>query len=100
MAVPDEQDFMLPILRILGDGNEHSTQEFYEVLAQEFRLTEADRKERNKSDTDWLFNNRVRWAYLILKKADLLSCPKRSRFCITERGINVIWLGSCCLANL
>jgi restriction system protein len=90
MAIPDEQDFMLPILIIAGDGHEHSNPEVYETLAQEFGLTEADRMERIPSDRDWKFNNRVRFACTNLRKAQLLSSPKNSKFLITERGMNVI----------
>ena len=90
MAVPGRQDFLLPILKIAGDGNEHSNQEVYETLAQEFRLTEADRKERIGSDRDWIFNNRVRFACTDLRHALLLSPAARSKFRITERGMNVL----------
>lgn len=42
MAVPDYQQFMLPFLRILGDGQVHSLSEIKERLAEEFGLTEED----------------------------------------------------------
>jgi restriction system protein len=90
MAIPDRQDFMLPILIIADDGNEHSNQELYETLAQQFRLTEADRKERIPSDRDWTFNNHVRFACTELRKALLLKSTGRSKFRITERGMNVL----------
>ncbi len=90
MAIPDQQDFMLPILIIASDENEHSNQEVYETLAQEFGLTETDRMERIDSDRDWKFNNRVRWACTHLRKAQLLLGTKKSKFRITERGMNVL----------
>jgi restriction system protein len=33
MAVPDFQSLMLPLLKIAGDGKEHSTSEVIETLA-------------------------------------------------------------------
>ena len=90
MAIPDRQDFMLPILKIAGDGNVHSNQELYETLAQEFGLTEADRMERIPSNRDKIFNNRVRWACTDLRYALLLRSTRSSKFRITERGMNVL----------
>ena len=43
MAVPDYQSIMLPLLKIAGDGNEHSKNEAIERLAQQFGL--GERKE-------------------------------------------------------
>ena len=57
MAIPDRQDFMLPILKIAGDEMEHSNHEVYEILAQQFGLNETDRKERIPSDRDRTFDN-------------------------------------------
>jgi len=36
MAVPDFQSLMLPLLRLAGDGKEHSLAEAREALATEF----------------------------------------------------------------
>lgn len=44
MAVPDFQTIMLPLLKIAGDGQEHSGHEFLEQRAQHFELTDEDRK--------------------------------------------------------
>src|SRR5579863_5009505 len=90
MALPNRQDFLLPTLKIAGDGNEHSNQEFYEKLAQEFGLTKTDRAEMLPSDTEQKFNNRVRWACTDLRHALLLSSAGSSKFRITERGMNVL----------
>src|SRR5690606_30935958 len=68
MAVPDYQQFMLPFLRILGDGRVHSLSEIKERLAEEFGLTEEDRKELLPSGRQRTFDNRVGWARTYLKK--------------------------------
>jgi len=84
MAVPDYQQFMLPFLRILGDGQVHSLSEIKERLAEEFGLTEEDRKELLPSGRQRTFDNRVGWARTYLKKALLLESPERAKYRITS----------------
>ncbi len=90
MAVPDFQSLMLPLLKITGDGNEHRTSEVIETLAQQLGLDELDRKEMLPSGKQRKFDNRVNWTKTYLQKALLLSSTGRSKFHITERGMNVI----------
>ena len=90
MAVPDYQSIMLPLLKIAGDGNEHSKNEVIERLAQQFGLSEIERNELLPSGVQRKFDNRVSWARTYMQKALLLSSPGRSKFCITERGIKVL----------
>ena len=64
MAIPDFQSLMLPLLRLASDGKEHSTSEWRESLAIQFKLTEDERKELLPSGTQSLFTNRIAWAEL------------------------------------
>ncbi len=41
MAIPDFQSFMLPLLRLAADGEEHSLAEVVERLADEFQLSSS-----------------------------------------------------------
>jgi len=90
MAVPDYQSLMLPLLQLAGDAQEHLLGDAIETLAQQFGLTEADRKELLASGAQFRFDNRVGWARTYLKKAGLLQSPTRGRFCITERGQSIL----------
>ncbi len=72
MAIPDYQTVMLPLLKFLADGVEHSLREAIDALADEFSLTEAERTEMLASGQQAIFNNRVGWARTYLKKAGLL----------------------------
>lgn len=45
MAIPDYQSLMLPLLKIAIDENEHNLSETIETLAQQFDISEQDRKE-------------------------------------------------------
>jgi restriction system protein len=85
MAIPDYQTVMLPLLKLTSDGKEHQIREAVNTLADQFKLTEAQRKETLPSGGG-IFDNRVGWAQAYLKKAGLLSYPKRTHFQITERG--------------
>lgn len=90
MAIPDYQTCMLPFLRHLADGADHTLRDTEESLAQHFRLTPAERAERLPSGQQGVFRNRVGWARTYLKKAGLLESPKRAVFRITERGMTTL----------
>jgi len=90
MGVPDFQSIMLPLLKFASDKKEHSSRESIEYLAQEFDLTEEDRKELLPSGTQAVFDNRVGWARTYLKKAGLLESKKRGYFNITDEGLKVL----------
>jgi hypothetical protein len=90
MAVPDFQSLMLPLLKLAGDGQVHSTAEAVEFLASEFQLSDDDRKQLLPSGKQARFNNRVGWATTYLRKAGLLRAVGRGRFQVTDRGKDVL----------
>jgi restriction system protein len=90
MAFPDYQTCMLPFLRHLADGQEHSLRDAEEALAAHFRLSAAERAELLPSGQQGIFKNRIGWARTYLKKAALLASPKRAVFQITERGLKTL----------
>ena len=90
MAIPDYQTIMLPLLRFAGDQQEHSLREAIDQLAQDFGLTEEERKELLPSGLQEVFKNRVGWARTYMKKAGLLESTRRGHFKITRRGMKVL----------
>jgi len=90
MAIPDYQTCMLPFLRFLADGKEHTLRDAEDSLAKKFALTPVERAELLPSGQQGIFKNRVGWARTYLKKALLLESPKRGVFKITARGILVL----------
>lgn len=90
MAIPDYQTIMLPLLKFVADQKEHSVHEAVKFLANEFNLSDEDRKEMLPSGQQEVFLNRVGWARTYMKKAGLLDSPKRGIFVITERGKKVL----------
>jgi len=76
---------MLPLLELAGDGQQHTSAEAVESLAQRFQLSADDRGQLLQNGSP-RFNNRVGWATTYLKKAGLLQAVGRGRFELTDRG--------------
>src|ERR1039458_1527516 len=89
MAVPDFQTLMLPLLKLAGDAQQHTFAEAVERLAQEFQLSDDDRKQLLRSGQTRLYN-RVGWTTSYLKKAGLLRADGPGRFQLTDRGREVL----------
>jgi len=90
MAVPGFQEFMLPLLRLAGDGSEQTLAEASRRLAKECGLTVEDLGELLPSGKQTRFRNRVGWAATYLRKTKLLEATRHGRFRITERGRSVL----------
>ena len=90
MPIPNFQQLMLPVLRFASDKQEHSLRETIEHLADEFSLSEDDKKEMLPSGRQSTFDNRVGWAVVYLKKAGLLIATERGKFTISPRGLEVL----------
>jgi len=90
MAIPDYQTCMLPFLRFLGDGKEHSLREAEESLGAHFKLSDAERAQLLPSGQQGIFKNRIGWARTYLKKAFLVEAPRRGVFKITDRGLKIL----------
>lgn len=93
MAIPDFQTIMLPLLKFTGDGKEHSLRNAVDHLADEFQLSEEERKEMLPSGKQKLFNNRAAWALTYIRKACLVESSKHGVFKITDRGQEVLSKG-------
>jgi restriction system protein len=90
MAIPDYQSIMLPLLQLAGDQQEHKMKEATDTLADQFNLTEEERKTQIPSGTQSLFYNRVGWARTYLVKAGLLDTPSRGYIKITVSGLKLL----------
>ncbi|GAB3557071.1 restriction endonuclease [Spirosoma fluminis] len=90
MPIPDYQSAMLPLLKLVADGQEHKFNELVEALSDQFKLTEEERNELLPSGQTFLFGNRIGWARTYLKKAGLLDSPRRAVIVITTRGKQVL----------
>ncbi|MDB4433280.1 restriction endonuclease [bacterium] len=90
MAVPDFQTWFLPLLRRVADEENHRLSDLYEQLADDLKLSEADRNEELPSGKQLTYRNRIGWARTYLKKAGLLESPARGECRITQRGLQVL----------
>lgn len=90
MAVPKYDELMKPMLTLLADGNLHTMKELQGKLAETYRLTDKDLAELLPSGRQSIFANRVGWAKTYLKKAGLLTSPKRAACVITADGLAVL----------
>jgi restriction system protein len=90
MPIPDFQSLMLPLLRSVTDGKEHSIHELTDRLAKEFSLSEEELRELLPSGKQTIFYNRVGWARTYLSKTGLVEMTRRSFYRITDRGRQVL----------
>lgn len=81
---------MLPLLRFMGDGKEHSLRESIDALADQFALSDEERRHMLPSGQQTTFDNRVGWSRTYMKKAGLLESTRRGYFKITRRGTDVL----------
>jgi restriction system protein len=90
MAIPTYEEFMLPLLSAIADGQVHQMRDFYLRLARSFHLTDEEIAERLPSGQQRIVDNRIGWARSYLKAAGLLDSPKRGFVTITDRGRAVL----------
>ena len=88
--IPKYEEIMLPLLKYSADGKEHGLNETHDALAKQFKLTDDELRELLPSGRQPVFRNRVGWARTYLKKAELLTSPKRAHFRISDKGLSLL----------
>lgn len=89
MPIPDYETFMLPVLRLFGQGVKNVA-ECLPGLKAEFGITEDEAAELLPSGRVTVLQSRAHWARTYLSKAGLLESPKRNQHVITEKGREVL----------
>ncbi|MDE2419015.1 MAG: restriction endonuclease [Burkholderiales bacterium] len=90
MAIPDYESLMLPLLKRLEDGAIRVLKDVMAELANEFALTPEERAQLLPSGGTLTFASRVGWAKTYIKKAGLVTQPKRGMVQITPLGQEVL----------
>jgi len=90
VTIPDHQTIMLPLLRLLGDGADHTATSAIEALADQFDLSAAERSQPVGSQRILLIASRVHWAMTYLAQAGLTERPRRGVWRITDLGGDVL----------
>src|SRR4051812_18723312 len=89
--MPTKAAIMMPLLRLIdAKGGKVRPAEAVDALADEFKLTEEQRKRLNPSGTNNLFYNRVNWVRLKLVKDGYLSDEYYGVWVITDEGRKVL----------
>ena len=91
-------EFFNPVLMAMKDGRTYTRQEVAEKVAEILSLTDEQRAIRIKSGRQ-TYIDRTQWAMTYLKQAGALSNEKRSRWAITERGIDLVNKGQVITLN-
>lgn len=90
MTIPDFQSLMLPLLKIAADGKEHNVHDAVRKFEGDFALNDEEKEARIPSGSQTVLMNRTIWARTYLKKALLITDPRRSHFQITQRGLDLL----------
>ncbi len=88
-AMPTWEQFMVPVLKVLSDGQTRSRRVVYDLVARETYLTEGQRAEVLDSG-ERRYENRISWAMTYLGKANALERPSRAHLMITESGQSLL----------
>lgn len=90
MAIPGFQEFMLPLLKKLGDGQVHKIANLTEELADDFNLSDEERAITLKSGPMKLYKNRIGWAKTYMTKAGIIQSIGHGVCKITNQGVKVL----------
>ena len=88
-AMPAWNQFMIPVLKVLSDGQVRSRREVYDLVARETHLTEGQRAEVLDSG-ERRYENRISWAMTYLGKANAIMRHSRAHHMITESGRSLL----------
>jgi restriction system protein len=90
MAIPKYDEIMLPLLRLLADGQPHHQRDLASQIADHFKLTEEERNLLLPSTTSTYIRNRTGWAGFHLRKAGLADLPREATLQITSQGAELL----------
>lgn len=90
MGIPDFQTLMRPLLDLHRDQHEHVNRDLVNALADQFSLSEEERREMLPSGRAKMFDNRVAWAKTYIANAGLIEAPRRGVSVITGEGMALL----------
>src|SRR6059058_2488226 len=90
MAIPKYDEIMLPLLKVLSDGQPHTRRELAEKMADHFGLTPEEREQMLPSTRVTYIKHRTGWAGFGLRKAGLATNPIEGTLQITPEGRNFL----------
>lgn len=85
MTVPTWDEFMVPVPRVLLDGEVRKRRDLYVMVAEAETLTEEETSETLASG-QLKYQNRIGWATSYLTRVNALERPARGHYVITDTG--------------
>ena len=86
MAIPKFDAIRIQALKLLGNGQTLKPKDFFQPLAEQFRLDENDKNAMYPSGNGYIFYDRISWALSYLYLAQLVDKPQRGFTASTRRG--------------
>jgi len=88
-AMPTWEEFMIPTLRVLDDGQVRNRRDLCLLVAQAVGLTE-DQTQAVIASGQVLYENRIGWGLSFLTNVGALTRPARAHYAITDAGRHVL----------
>ena len=89
MSLPNMETMMLPLLKILGDQQEHSRSEVIDILAHQFDVSEVER-ELKIANGQGKFDNLTYWVRAHFIQEEVIENLENSHFRITAKGLRIL----------
>lgn len=90
MSIPSHEEAMLPVLRVLSDGEARHRRTLADNVAEHFELSAEERSQMLPSGKAPVFRSRTGWALSYMKQAGLVISPRRGWYEITPLGEEVL----------
>ncbi|RUR12524.1 restriction endonuclease [Legionella septentrionalis] len=90
MPIPNYQDCMYPILKLLSKHDELKFTKLISMIGDWFKLSGEEKNKMLTSGRSTILRTRVHWAKVYLKQAGLVKYPQRGYVALTSRGNEVL----------
>ena len=91
--VPIFTKFFYPVLKFLSSGDVQDLKNTCNYVADYFNLSPEDRIEKIKSGRATKVYDRTQWTMTYLRQSGLIESPKRGRYLITQKGLDMLSTG-------
>lgn len=88
--VPIFTKFFYPVLKFLQDSTVQDLKTTVQYVSDYFHLSNDERQEKIRSGRETKVYDRVQWSMTYLRAAGLIISPKRGRYLITHKGIEIL----------
>jgi|GEM_PF-5376856 len=89
MPIPETNELLLPLLKVIKEKNEYQVKEIINELSDLIELSEEDRNKRLQNNEP-VISSRISSANTHLKKANLIESPKFGYYTITDKGLEAL----------